>query len=51
MNNKKGKSSILWIIIILIIAGAADIKYKGKLYQTLPSSVQSYLDKKLMETP
>ena len=49
MNNKKGKSSMLWIIIILIIAGAADMKYRGKLYQSLPASVQSYLDKKIIE--
>lgn len=29
---------------IVILAGLADLKYKGKLYQALPSSAQNYVD-------
>lgn len=44
MNSKKSKKPILFIAIILIMAGLADIKYKGKFYQLLPRSIQSYLN-------
>lgn len=29
---------------IIILAGLADLKYKGKLYQILPSTVQNSVD-------
>jgi len=45
MNSKKSRKSIFLIAIILFIAGLADLKYKGKFYQLLPGSVQSYIDK------
>ena len=46
MNSTKNGKPLFLIAIILFIAGLADIKYKGKIYQLLPQSVQSYLDKK-----
>jgi len=41
---KNNKKSIVFIAIILAIAGLADLKYKGKFYQLLPQSVQSYVN-------
>jgi len=37
---------ILPLLVILIIAGLADIKYKGLFYRSLPKSVQNLLDRK-----
>lgn len=44
MTSKKNNKLIAIIIILLTIAGLADIKYKGKLYQILPSSIQNYIN-------
>ncbi|MEK5393932.1 MULTISPECIES: hypothetical protein [Heyndrickxia] len=42
--SKKNKILILlFIIILLCIAGLFDIKYKGFFYRLLPNSIQSYL--------
>jgi len=35
---------ILLVAVILMIAGLADMKYKGLFYRLLPESVQSYID-------
>jgi len=45
MTSKKNKKPILFIAILLTIAGLADMKYKGKFYQLLPPSIQSYVNK------
>ncbi|MEI3605020.1 hypothetical protein SPD48_04905 [Pseudogracilibacillus sp. SE30717A] len=39
------KKPILFIAILLMIAGLLDLKYKGKFYQLLPTSIQSYVNK------
>ena len=39
----KKKTILLLIIIVLFIAGLADIKYKGLLFRLLPDSIQKSL--------
>lgn len=36
---------LLGIIVIVFIAGLADIKYKGLFFQRLPKPIQAYLTK------
>lgn len=45
MDFKKRKKPILFLAIILFIAGLADIKFKGLFYQALPRSIQASLDR------
>ncbi|MDY0409766.1 hypothetical protein ACFFIS_13460 [Virgibacillus soli] len=42
-DSKKSKKPILLLIaFILLIAGLADIKYKGLFFRLLPKSIQAY---------
>lgn len=43
MMSKRNKKPILFIIIIIFIAGLADLRYKGIFYRLLPSTVQASL--------
>jgi len=43
--SKKSKKLLLILIIIIIFAaGLLDIKYQGLFFQSLPESMQSYLN-------
>lgn len=44
MKLKKNKVPVIWVAILLLIAGAADLKYKGLFYKLLPHSLQTYAD-------
>lgn len=45
MNKTKNKNILVPIsLIIILIAGLLDLKYKGLFYRLLPSSIQSYFD-------
>ncbi|MEQ6355607.1 hypothetical protein ABNX05_13340 [Lysinibacillus sp. M3] len=41
--SKNKKLLLIFIIIIMFIAGILDIKYEGLFFQLLPESVQNYL--------
>ncbi|MBM7601411.1 hypothetical protein JOC34_003832 [Virgibacillus halotolerans] len=41
------KKPILFILIIIFIAGLADLKYKGLFYRLLPNTIQSYINETL----
>ncbi|MEB2280508.1 hypothetical protein LAV73_10920 [Lysinibacillus xylanilyticus] len=41
--SKNKKPLLLFIIIIIFIAGILDIKYEGLFFQLLPGSIQNYL--------
>ncbi|MFF2178707.1 hypothetical protein ACFVT8_19940 [Lysinibacillus sp. NPDC058147] len=41
--SKNKKPLLLFIIIIIAIAGILDIKYEGLFFQLLPESIQNYL--------
>ncbi|MFC9540617.1 hypothetical protein ACFTQ7_12115 [Lysinibacillus sp. NPDC056959] len=41
--SKNKKLLLIFIIIIMFIAGILDIKYEGLFFQLLPESVQTYL--------
>ncbi|MBU5466218.1 hypothetical protein KQI49_05150 [Virgibacillus sp. MSJ-26] len=47
MGNKKSKMPFIFIAVVLVIAGLADLKYKGKFYQSLPKSVQGSMNQYL----
>ncbi|MFT9818346.1 hypothetical protein [Lysinibacillus sp. NPDC056185] len=42
--SKNKKPLLLFIIIIIVIAGILDIKYEGLFFQLLPESIQNRLD-------
>ncbi|WP_369435937.1 hypothetical protein [Lysinibacillus fusiformis] len=41
--SKNKKPLILFLIIIICVAGLLDIKYEGLFFQILPKSIQTYL--------
>jgi len=41
--SKNKKLLLIFIIIIMFIAGILDIKYEGLFFQLLPESIQNYL--------
>ncbi|WP_170061519.1 hypothetical protein [Rummeliibacillus pycnus] len=43
ISKKNKKPLLLFIVIIIFIAGLLDIKYQGLFFQSLPKSIQSYL--------
>ncbi|WP_197091028.1 hypothetical protein [Bacillus sp. FJAT-27231] len=45
MSKKNRKPILLFVIILLFVAGLLDIKYEGLFFQLLPHSIQSYLAK------
>lgn len=35
------------IVCLLLVASLLDVKYKGKMYQSLPASLKSMIDKRI----